>query len=402
MERWPPGFHGGVACFASTVRVAIPREFMLGPIFAAQPQPGGRSVIVSGRHYRIGGFHPLDPSKHPPSLDVRHARALFTILSFRSLDPRIPELRFTLREFSHRYCRSYGGIHAQGLRCLLGDLLDTYIRVQELNSTVTHSYRLIERVDIEERPVRGKRPMNLGAPTTSTWFSCIALSPEFLKLLNELGRVQLLELGALNSLRSRVAQSIYLFLPSRAYHHTSEKPFSITLSRLLEQIGHPVPPTRRLRKKLFTQRKSSILNQLHGSATLTGLLQVRLTETSDCSDYKLEAWIQATPPTVPGPDRPRGKLINAFLASGRSEADLERRLQKQQLLDPYELELLERGAVELTGNERFFTLAKALLGKDRFDPLLAEAKGDAIEKRAATKSPTARLIFRIIESVGSG
>jgi hypothetical protein len=375
---------------------------MLGPIFAAQPQPGGRSVIVSGRHYRIGGFHPLDPSKHPPSLDVRHGRALFTILSFRSLDPRIPELRFTLREFSQRYCRSYGGLHAQGLRCLLGDLLDTYIRVQDLNSAAAHSYRLIERVHIEERPARGKRTVDQGAPITATWFNCVTLSPEFLKLLNELGRVQPLELGALNALRSRVAQSIYLFLPSRAYHHTSKKPFSITLSRLLEQIGHPVPATRRLRKKLFTQRTSSILGQLDGCATLTGILRVRLSDTADRSDYKLDAWIEATILTVARPDRPRGKLINAFLGSGRSEADLERRLRQQTPLDSYELDLLERGSIALTGNERFFTLAKALLGRDRFDLLLAEAKGDAIEKRPATKSPTARIIFRITEAIAAG
>ncbi len=35
------------------------------------------------RRYQTSGFHPLDKSIHPPALDVRHARAIFILLSFR-------------------------------------------------------------------------------------------------------------------------------------------------------------------------------------------------------------------------------------------------------------------------------------------------------------------------------
>jgi hypothetical protein len=74
---------------------------------------------------------------------------------------------------------------------------------------------------------------------------------------------------------------------------------------------------------------------------------------------------------------------------------LEQRLANIQPLSDYESELLEKAAVRLAGNERFFRLAKAMLAPAQFVSLLAEAKGDELEGRAARKNPTARLIWRI-------
>ena len=45
------------------------------------------------------------------------------------------------------------------------------------------------------------------------------------------------------------------------------------------------------------------------------------------------------------------------------------------------------------------SIAKALVGASRFEALLSEAKGDALEGRKATKNPTARLIFRLMETI---
>jgi hypothetical protein len=46
-------------------------------------------------------------------------------------------------------------------------------------------------------------------------------------------------------------------------------------------------------------------------------------------------------------------------------------------------------------------MAKAILRQDRFIGLLAEAKGDALEGKKATKSPTARIIHRIMEAISA-
>jgi hypothetical protein len=93
------------------------------------------------------------------------------------------------------------------------------------------------------------------------------------------------------------------------------------------------------------------------------------------------------------------KLFAAFLASGRSRDELERRLANSQPLSDYEIDLLKAGEIQVDKNRRFFDLAKALLPPAKFVGLLSEAKGDALEGRAATKNPTARLIWRIKEAV---
>lgn len=65
------------------------------------------------------------------------------------------------------------------------------------------------------------------------------------------------------------------------------------------------------------------------------------------------------------------------------------------------MQLLEKAAVRVAGNERFFVLAKAMLLPAQFVGLLAEAKGDELEGRTAKKNPTARLIRRIKSAISA-
>jgi hypothetical protein len=87
---------------------------------------------------------------------------------------------------------------------------------------------------------------------------------------------------------------------------------------------------------------------------------------------------------------------------GGSKEKLERALANVQPLSSYEMELLETAHVEIDGNERFFRLAKAVLGPNTFVGLLGEAKGDELEGRRPKKTPTARLIFRIMRAASAG
>jgi hypothetical protein len=70
-------------------------------------------------------------------------------------------------------------------------------------------------------------------------------------------------------------------------------------------------------------------------------------------------------------------------------------------LNHYEIDLLQKAAVQVAGNERFFALAKAMLSPAQFIGLLAEAKGDELEGRTAKKNPTARLIWRIKSAISA-
>jgi len=132
-------------------RVIIPRDYSLGPVFAATRQSGAREVTINDRRYQIGGFHPMRPELHPPALDVRHARALFALLSFRKPDVDSPVISFSFNELCRKYAHSNGGRYSREIRNIVADLIDSYIRITELASGSIHEYRLIERIDIEKR-----------------------------------------------------------------------------------------------------------------------------------------------------------------------------------------------------------------------------------------------------------
>jgi hypothetical protein len=267
----------------------------------------------------------------------------------------------------------------------------------------SHTYRLIERVDIEDRPIRRRDAKLANDQQTEMWFNGCTLSPEFYRLLGRIAELQDLDLEVFTSIRSPLAQAIYLYIPSRAHHHTESQPFEIALTRLLEQVSFRVPPQKQRRHQIFTQHADegrSIIQQLDGLKTLTGIFRVKLAETTDGTDWKLLTWVEQGGRKLPA-DIKDSKLVAAYIKSGRPRELLHQALTNIKPLTDYEMELLTLASVEITHNRRFFEIARAILGEPRLDGLLAEAKADELEGRKARKNPTARLIHRIMEAVGA-
>ena len=388
--------------------VAAPKDYFLGPVFAARKQTGPRDITINDTLYQIGGVHPLDDPLDKnavmPALDVRHARAIFSLLSFR--DPNCEDgtrlVRFSFNEFCRRYANSQGGRYARDIRRILKDLTNTFISVTDIKTEISHAYRILEHIDIEGRPPRRKDSRLARSLQKELWFNSCTLSPEFFGLLNRIAELLHLKLSVFTSIRSPLAQAIYLYIPSRAHHHTEQDPFEITLTTLLQQVAAGVPVLKKLRKKLFTQHANSILKQLDGIETLTGRFRVRLAETVDGKDWKLQAWVEKNATALPArPPQKDSKLLRAFLKGGRTSEDWTQMLARIVPLSSYELDLLAAAEVDHEKNRRFLEPAKAILGEARFDGLLAEAKGDCLEKRKARKNPTARLIHRLMEAIAT-
>ena len=342
----------------------------------------------------------MDAEVHPPALDVRHARAIFSLLSFRDeyYDTRL--IRFSFNEFCRCYARTNGGRYSRAIKKILRDLMDSYIRVTDIKTGIAHEYRLIERIDIEKRPIRRKDSSLARSPQLEMWFHSCTLSPEFCGLLGRIAELQHLKLDVFNAIRAPLAQAIYLYIPSRAHHHTANDPFEITLTNLLQQVSATVPKHKSRRKELFTKNHNPILRQLDGLETLAGRFRVRLAETTDESDWKLQAWIEKSAKKQIF-QAGSSKLATVYLKSGRPREYLDRALADIQPLSGYEIDLLTTANVEIGRNRRFFEMAKAILKEPRFVGLLAEAKGDEQEGRKATKNPTARLIYRIMEAIAT-
>jgi hypothetical protein len=227
------------------------------------------------------------------------------------------------------------------------------------------------------------------------------LSPEFAGLLSHFRELLHINLNVFNSITSPLAQAIYLYIPSRAYHHhTEQKPFEITLTNLLQQVSATVPVHKSRRHELFTKNRNPIINQLNGLETLKGIFRVKLAETNDKSDWKLQAWVDRSD-EQPNISQTDSKILTAYLKSGRSREQFNLALANLRPLSEYDIYLLTKAEVEIEGNRAFLEQAKALLKEARFTTLLAEAKSDQLEGRKARKSPTARLIYRIMEALAT-
>lgn len=380
--------------------IQAPKDYFLGPVFAATKQTGRREVTIGDTHYLIGGFHPLRANFYPPALDVRHARAIFTLLSFR--DPEKPPtqlITFPFNEFCRRYANSSGGRYMRDIKNILGEIVDSFIQVTNVNTKIATSYRIIERVEIRAPAIKRRDSRMAKSPQMEFGYNSCTLSPEFCGLLGNIVELRHLKLSVFTQIRSPLAQAIYLYIPSRAAHHSEHDPFEISLTKLFEQVSFPIPGQKSKRKQVFTKHEEnghSILQQLDNKETLTGRFRVRLDETSNCADWKLQSWVEKT-----ASKRVLGstKLEADYLQSGRTPDQLRQVLANIQPLTDHELELLTLAKIEVAPNLRFFEKAKAMLRPSKFHSLLHEAKGDEQEGRRATKNQTARLIHRIREAI---
>lgn len=374
----------------------VPRDFVTTPFFAAVKQTEPRTLQTGdGITWIIGADHPTK-RRPSPALDMRHGRACFTLLSFRDRIQNGRDIHFSMNEFCHRYAASQGGRYSREILNTLYDLQDTYVRRLLPDGTI-ENFTIIDGIKSSEKPIRRRDALRAMAGQSELWLDRVALSPEFFGLLQEWEHLARIRLDVLTSLTSPTAQAIYSFLPSRAVYHTADEPFTIRLALLLEQVSLPVPAHKSQRKKTFTQNKNSILAQLDGKQVLKGVLRVALVETKDGSDYNLAAWVEQNK-TPAAPAAPKSKLLDIWRARGRSKKDFDLRLKKRQPLSDYHIDMLNRARATLDGNQPFFEMAAALLGNNRFEQVLSEAKGDALEGDPG-HNPTGRLIYRLMEAL---
>lgn len=404
----------------SRTYVGAPKDFFIAPIFAARKQFGPRKVEIKslGKIYLVGGFDPYDRDARPPALDVRHARALFALLSFRKknreraqalgrleeYDPR--SIFFSMDDLCRAYASSNGGRYSRDLLKIVGDIAKAYICITDTITGRTFVYRLIERVAMEPKFIKRRDSNMAQSLQMEMWYHCCQLSPEFEQMLQNTAELQYLKLEVFTAIRSPIAQAIYLYIPSRAAHHSEISPFEIKLTTLMNEISLlPVPVHKSVRKKAFIQHEDegrSILQQLDGLETYKWRFRVKLVDTVANDDFKLLCWIESDPALLLPEPREDSKLYQAFLQGGRVREDWMQMIKRVGPLSNYEQDLLQIAGIEIEHNRRFFEQAKAILGSLLFKEVLAEVKCDHLEGIKARKSPTAKLIYRLMTVIKLG
>ena len=388
----------------------VPRELVTAPFFAAVKQTEPRELVIDGKKWAIGIAHPTK-RRESPALDMRHARACFALLSFRDRLEDGRTIHFSMNEFCKRYANSRGGRYARNILDILFDLQETFVS-REIEDDKIEYFQILGEITIHQKAARRRDALQAVSPQKEMWLDRIALSPEFFGLMTRWEELARIRLDVLNGLKSTKAQAIYTYIPSRAVHHSKDSPFQITAENILEQIGASIEDKKdkngkiikrnykSKRKEVFVQHgEKSIINQLDGAEIANGSrLRVALEETKDGRDVKLIFWTEKDETEKPALEaKPTSKMLDAWLASGRSKAAYEQRLKSRKPLNDYHRELLERSRVEVEGNERFFENAAALLGS-QMDMVLSEAKGDALEEDEGN-NPTGRMIYRLLKAI---
>lgn len=378
----------------------VPKDFVIAPIFASKPQQGGREVIVNNKKYLIGGFKPISEDRPAcPALDIRHGRALFTILSFVNAYEDNGFVRFSINEFCKRFAASNGGRYSRDIKAILSDLERCWFRVSYDNGD-SESYRILKNVSVHIKAPR-RKPLANKLTQEEIWFDEVELHPKFFNLLKDYMSIAQIHLKTLTSIRSPLAQAIYAYIPSRAIYYEQHKPFEITLRKLLEQVGHTVAEAKSVRKKLFIQNNNPVIEQLDDIEVISGKLRVNLCETLDGNDYKLQFWVEKSEhkEIIEIQDKP-SVLKQIWLESGRPLQDFLKKIKHPlPSFNDYQLELFKKGNITLKGSEVFFKQALALLGQAKFNELLSEAKADVLEGRIVKKSETQKLIHYIKQAL---
>jgi hypothetical protein len=242
--------------------------------------------------------------------------------------------------------------------------------------------------------------------------------PAFLASLGDSSATTTFRMDSFLGLRSRLARVLFCFLPSWAHYSraSAAHPFRISLSKLIAHLGADVPRFTSARKAFFYgHRSQGLFDELQNIATAYGELSFALSPAASLEDDCVLVWFTGAPARrtsfAPGaasgasttPASPNAlrnlKLYQAWVASGRTEADFLACVQKPVALSPHDQELLAAAGVPLSSSGRFLTLAKKLLPERTWQDLLGEARYAATAATVSPRVPQAKLISEILSAL---
>jgi hypothetical protein len=390
----------------------IPKDWSSAPVFSPRKQLGPREIIVNGNTWRMGIDNPLNNQPSRP-IDMGHVRILLAVLSFWKGDN---PLSMSLKELGRRAAGSHGGAYFKLLRQKLGDLRDYWIAV-ELQNGDKRMFPAISRIEISTRNLRGRKQSNNNQQRLALdeWvivdkeprieraravqLDNVALAPEFAEFLCDWTNIMHVRLDVLRTLASDLAQAIYLFIPSRAVHHSKADPWKINLANLYDQLAMNVPSSKSLRKKALVQHgEKSVVKQLNNVPILHGYLRVSLRLNKDKTDWLFLAWVEGRG-DLPDLYSSDSALVDAWRKSGRDEVELAKLLRNPlpELTDE-ERYLCEAAKIELPKVQRFIQLCKVAIGKNKLHRVLAEIKVDVVEGRGI-HNPTGTFVWRLLKLI---
>lgn len=347
-------------------KALAPKQFLSAPFFASTPQKTSRTFVLEGSKWTIGGVrNPNDVDKTSlikPALDIRHGKLIFLMLSKFNLFSigSTAKVSFSIYELIREYYGTTSGREYTKMKKLLYDLQQTFIEIDDTVACEKTTFNVIKGMNFREKYRKQNREQ------LEFWLEDIEFSEKFVDFfLKRLENLLYIRLNVLFRMPTPLSAACYTYLPSRAWHHTKSKPFEITLSNLLAQVGEKVPAKKSLRKHKFYRKDNryniDVVGDLDG-AEINGerTLRCGLVETSDGKDYKLLLWCESSKRL---PEEPKGELWEAWSRGGGTAEEWRERMVRYTSVEwnSYELDAFDE-IPDWKLSERFYKMAKCLLG----------------------------------------
>lgn len=394
----------------------LPMEFPHCITFPPKTPESPREIEHGGVIWKLGVDH-ID-GRPSTKLNIRHGRILFTLLSFMD-ESRDGIIEFSFREFTKKFTRTGHGsskINREIVQ-LLHDLKDCYcerITPSKDNPGKYDSslFSLVESISCRLNNVnrKGITALDKDEAIKRLNFEYVRVSQQFWDYLTT-SHQNRIRLDVINKMTSPIAQSLYSFLPSRSTKATQARPWEMTFTHLLELLNKKVPKHKSRSIDFFCRDRKrdgsgSVIEQLDGQKIVDGTLHVKVANTADGKDCKIQVWCSNTlirphANTCAGKTGGPSKITEAWLKSGRTVEALNKRLEMVEgiELEDYEKNMMSRCGVYYRDSVMFLRQMKACLGIQQFHGIMSELNSDVKEGRGPD-NPTKAFIWRLLNCLG--
>jgi hypothetical protein len=235
-------------------------------------------------------------------------------------------------------------------------------------------------------------------------FSDIRIAKEYLDAVEGTDAVSI-RYDTLAKLNSSAAKAAYLYFLARCFHRHSRDDAAIISSQLLfERIGAIKVGERE--KRVFRKRRlERLVNELDKLPLLYNRWRVSFEPNRTGSDFNVVGWVEEVDDKeLRKVTEEESKLYQAWISAGKPKSDYFLRISKIKDLNDYERDLLNAAGIsDLKKSYVFFKKAKALLGEEDFDTVVAGAKAALLERGAKrlTLGPEPYLIGALMNEVRS-
>ena len=374
--------------------VQLPSVWVSAPLFPPLPQKEPYSItFLDGKYcWTTGCKNTLVYTRNYDSpylrgFDVRHYDLIAAFISEyrRGNIDRFGKLYVSYKELLTLIGRTNGTSQIKSISLLLDDLWNTNILWEDHEKNITVLFRTLSK--IETKTENGNNTL-----------VSIQLDPNFINFIDQIEKFVSVRLDVKVKLPSPVAQAIYTYIPSRAIYATEKEPWRITLTALMQELRLPIEKysSKSEKKKLFTQNKVSIMQQLDGQPLRSGdLFRCKLEEKKDKKDYYFCCWVKKMDKKITG-----SSLLQCWKDSGRDVKVFYKLVDERKPLTPKTIYDLKDMDLDPVKDRAYFESAKSImayLGNPDFEGYIADIHSRYME--GTVLKPQALLSYNIKQQI---